>query len=151
VSRSVALGAGREKASVAQGVSRCPSVTQGWAVDSPKPWPVGVWWPRHQNAISGVPGVIAGHQADFGRLWGCLPSMLLSRPCRHRPNHIIRRQRPPYPLQFKLADGLNLHGVLDLGQHSGIVRILESAFSMFFCNAAIAFASFGRHRLCRRA
>jgi hypothetical protein len=32
-------------------------------------------------------------------------------------NHVVRRQRPPDPLQLELADWLNLHGVLDLRQH----------------------------------
>ena len=33
---------------------------------------------------------------------------------RSSTNHIIRRQRPPDPLQLELADRLDLHGVLDL-------------------------------------
>ena len=33
-------------------------------------------------------------------------------------NHIVRRQRPPDPLQLELADWLDLHGILDLHQHS---------------------------------
>jgi hypothetical protein len=32
--------------------------------------------------------------------------------------HIIRRQRPPDPLQLELADWLDLDGVLDLRQHT---------------------------------
>ena len=31
---------------------------------------------------------------------------------------IVRRQRPPDPLQLELTDWLDLHGVLDLRQHS---------------------------------
>jgi hypothetical protein len=33
-------------------------------------------------------------------------------------NHIVRRQRPPDPLQLELTDWLDLHGVLDLHQHA---------------------------------
>ena len=33
-------------------------------------------------------------------------------------DHIIRRERPPDPLQLELADWLDLHGVFDLRQHS---------------------------------
>ena len=33
-------------------------------------------------------------------------------------DHIVRRQRPPDPLQLELTDWLDLHGVLDLHQHS---------------------------------
>ena len=33
-------------------------------------------------------------------------------------DHIVRRQRPPDPLQLELTDWLDLHGVLDLRQHS---------------------------------
>ena len=33
-------------------------------------------------------------------------------------DHIIRRQRPPDPLQLELTDRLDAHGVLDLHQHS---------------------------------
>jgi hypothetical protein len=36
----------------------------------------------------------------------------------HGSNHIVRRQRPPNPLQLELADWLDLHGVLDLHQHA---------------------------------
>ena len=32
--------------------------------------------------------------------------------------YIVRRQRPPDPLQLELTDRLDLHGVLDLHQHS---------------------------------
>ena len=32
--------------------------------------------------------------------------------------NVVRRQRPPDPLQLELADWLDLHGVLDLRQHS---------------------------------
>ena len=35
----------------------------------------------------------------------------------HGSNHIVRRQRPPDPLQLELAHRLDLHGVLDLRQH----------------------------------
>ena len=34
-----------------------------------------------------------------------------------RSDHIVRRQRPPDPLQLELTDWLDLHGVLDLCQH----------------------------------
>ena len=37
---------------------------------------------------------------------------------RHGGNHIVRRQRPPDPLQLELAHRLDLHGVLDFHQHS---------------------------------
>ena len=33
-------------------------------------------------------------------------------------DHIVRRQRPPDPLQLELAHWLDLHGILDLRQHS---------------------------------
>jgi hypothetical protein len=33
-------------------------------------------------------------------------------------NYVVRRQRPPNPLQLELTDWLDLHGVLDLRQHS---------------------------------
>jgi hypothetical protein len=33
-------------------------------------------------------------------------------------DHIIRRQRPPDPLQLELADRLDLYGIFDLRQHS---------------------------------
>ena len=36
----------------------------------------------------------------------------------HRGDHIIRRQRPPDPLQLELADRLDLYGIFDLRQHS---------------------------------
>ena len=36
----------------------------------------------------------------------------------HYSDHIVRRQRPPDPLQRELADRLDRHGVLDLHQHS---------------------------------
>ena len=36
----------------------------------------------------------------------------------HGSNHIVRRQWPPDPLQLELADWLDLHGVLDLRQHT---------------------------------
>ena len=32
--------------------------------------------------------------------------------------HIVRRQRPPDPLQLELAYGIDFHGVLDFRQHS---------------------------------
>jgi len=39
--------------------------------------------------------------------------------CSHRRgNHIVRRQWPPDPLQLELTHRLDLHGVLDLPQHS---------------------------------
>ena len=41
VRRSVALGAGREEASFALGISRCPSVTQGSPWIARSPWPLG--------------------------------------------------------------------------------------------------------------
>jgi hypothetical protein len=37
---------------------------------------------------------------------------------RYGANHIIRRQRPPDPLQLELADRLDLHRILNLHQHS---------------------------------
>ena len=37
---------------------------------------------------------------------------------RNSGHHIVRRQRPPDPLQLELAHWLDLHGVLDLHQHS---------------------------------
>ena len=36
---------------------------------------------------------------------------------RRGSDHIVRRQRPPDPLQLELAHRLDLHGVLDLHQH----------------------------------
>jgi hypothetical protein len=33
-------------------------------------------------------------------------------------NDVVRRQRPPDPLQLELTDRLDLHGILDLHQHS---------------------------------
>ena len=33
-------------------------------------------------------------------------------------HHIVRRKRPPDPLQLELADWLDLHGILDLHQHA---------------------------------
>jgi hypothetical protein len=33
-------------------------------------------------------------------------------------DHILRRQRPPNPLQLELTDRLDLHGVFDFRQHS---------------------------------
>jgi hypothetical protein len=33
-------------------------------------------------------------------------------------NHIVRRQRPPDPLQLELADWLDLDGLLDCHQHT---------------------------------
>ena len=36
---------------------------------------------------------------------------------RQRGEHIICRQRPPYPLQRKLTHRLDVHGILDLHQH----------------------------------
>ena len=33
-------------------------------------------------------------------------------------DHVVRRQRPPDPLQLELADWLDRHGVLDLCQHA---------------------------------
>ena len=33
-------------------------------------------------------------------------------------DHIVRRQRPPDPLQLELTDRLDLHGVLDLHKNS---------------------------------
>ena len=50
--------------------------------------------------------------------WG--PPVALASPqaLRHGSNHIVRRQRPPDPLQLELTDWLDLHGVLDLRQHS---------------------------------
>ena len=33
---------------------------------------------------------------------------------RYSADHIVRRQRPPDPLQLELTDGLDLHGILDL-------------------------------------
>src|SRR5215831_10045939 len=41
------------------------------------------------------------------------------------PDHIIRRQRPPDPLQLELADRLDLHGVLDLRQHASTNKDLS--------------------------
>ena len=38
---------------------------------------------------------------------------------RNSGHHIVRRQWPPDPLQLELAHGLDLHGVLDLHQHTG--------------------------------
>ena len=35
----------------------------------------------------------------------------------HGSDHIVRRQRPPDPLQLELADWLDLHSVLDFRQH----------------------------------
>jgi hypothetical protein len=37
----------------------------------------------------------------------------------HSAYHIIRRQKPPDPLQLELTDRLDFHGVLDCHQHSG--------------------------------
>ena len=34
-------------------------------------------------------------------------------------NNVVRRQRPPDPLQLELTDQLDLHGILDLHQHAG--------------------------------
>ena len=36
---------------------------------------------------------------------------------RQHGEHIVRRQRSPYPLERKLAHGLDLHGILDFCQH----------------------------------
>ena len=36
---------------------------------------------------------------------------------RQRGDHIVRRQRSPYPLERKLTHGLDVHGILDLHQH----------------------------------
>jgi hypothetical protein len=33
-------------------------------------------------------------------------------------NDVVRRQRPPDPLQLELTDRLDLHGILDLHQHA---------------------------------
>jgi hypothetical protein len=33
------------------------------------------------------------------------------------PEHVVRRQWPPDPLQLEFTDRLDLHGVLDLRQH----------------------------------
>ncbi len=38
---------------------------------------------------------------------------------RHCVQHVVRRQRSPYPLQLELTDRLDLNGVLDFGQHAG--------------------------------
>jgi hypothetical protein len=46
------------------------------------------------------------------------PESLWPRPIWCCANHIISRQRPPDPLQLELTNRLDLHGVLDLRQHS---------------------------------
>ena len=40
-----------------------------------------------------------------------------SSPCRSRIKNIVRRQRPPDPLQLELTHRLDLHGVLNGHQH----------------------------------
>src|SRR5262249_18792254 len=52
----------------------------------------------------------------------CRPSRCVPKATRPRPgrlafqvggNHIVRRQRPPNPLQLELTDWLDLHGILN--------------------------------------
>ena len=50
--------------------------------------------------------------------WGPPVAAVSPKALRHGSNHIVRRQRPPDPLQLELTHGLDLHRVLDLRQHS---------------------------------
>jgi hypothetical protein len=47
-----------------------------------------------------------------------LSSRSCSQTSRDGRHHIVRRKRPPDPLQLELTHRLDLHGVLDLCQHS---------------------------------
>ena len=53
--------------------------------------------------------------------WGqpdALVGRVASKFLRHDSNHIVRRQRPPDPLQLELARVLDLHKIFNRHQHS---------------------------------
>ena len=75
----------------------------------------GLWYAAQRTSSYGRKALakqkIRRKLGDYGQLWAarCPPNF-----SRNRADHIVSRQRPPYPLQLELADWLDLYGVLDL-------------------------------------